>query len=97
MKRWQFWLGALLSLVCISLALSQVEDWSRFWRALVEAHYLYLVPVIASYFLIMFLRAVRWQYIMNQAGRAGLRNAWVSIINGSTARKAATRNHHSSS
>lgn len=80
MKRWQFWLGVLIGLVCIVLALSQIEDWNQFGRAFIEARYIYFIPVIAIYFFIMFMRSVRWQYIMNQGGSVGLRNTWISIL-----------------
>lgn len=80
MKRWQLWLGVAISIGFIGWALSRVEDWGRFGRSFAEADYLYIFPTIGAYFLIMFLRAVRWRYILNQCGHAGLRNVWNAIL-----------------
>lgn len=80
MKRWQLWLGIVISLGCIAYVVLRIDNWDQFGRAFVEARYIYLIPIIASYFLIMFLRAVRWRYILNHCGHASLRNSFTSIL-----------------
>ena len=80
MKRWQFLLGVAISVVCIAFALHQVKDWAQFGKSFRDADYLYIVPTIAAYFLILFIRAIRWRYILNQCGRVGLRNTWNAIL-----------------
>jgi hypothetical protein len=80
MKRWHFWLGVAISAACIAFALKQVDDWGQFGRSFRDADYLYIVPTIAAYFLILFIRAIRWRYILNQCGRVSLRNTWNAIL-----------------
>ncbi len=63
MKRWQFWLGAAISLLFLYLALRglHLED---VWGALQEANYWWLLPGIAVYFLGVWARAWRWHYLL---------------------------------
>ena len=49
MKKWQFWLGVLISIVFIWLALRGLRL-DEFWGAVKQANYFWLVPGIAVYF-----------------------------------------------
>lgn len=80
MKRWQVWLGLLLGSACIVYIVLTIENPGDFIHALEKIRFFYLVPIIALYFLLMFLRSLRWQFIMNQSGRVSLRNAWNAIL-----------------
>ncbi len=80
MKRWHFWFGVFISLAFIGLALMQIEDWNKFSDAFKDAGHLYLVPIIASYFLVIFLRAVRWRYILNQTGKVSLKRSFTAML-----------------
>jgi len=80
MKRWHFWFGVFISLAFIGLALMQIEDWNKFSHAFKDAGHLYLVPIIASYFLVIFLRAVRWRYILNQTGKVSLKRSFTAML-----------------
>jgi hypothetical protein len=63
MKKWQFWLGVLISIVFIWLALRglHLED---FWDAVKQANYIWLLPGIAVYFVGVWVRAWRWHYLL---------------------------------
>ena len=63
MKKWQFWLGVLISIVFIWLALRglRLED---FWDAVKQANYIWLLPGIAVYFVGVWVRAWRWHYLL---------------------------------
>ena len=63
MKRWQFWLGVLISLVFIWLALRGLAL-NQFWSAVQSANYLWLLPGIAVYFVAVWARAWRWHYLL---------------------------------
>ena len=81
MKRWQFWVGVLIGAACVGWAVSQVEDWGEFRQALQhQANWVYVIPIIAGYFAVMFLRAVRWRFILSQCGRASLSSTWTSTL-----------------
>ena len=80
MKKWQLWLGVVIGALCIFIALSRIEDWGKFADAFLSVKYIYLVPIIASNFLVMLIRAIRWQYILKQIGHAKFGSVWSSIM-----------------
>ena len=63
MKRWQLWLGLLISCVFLYLALRglRLQD---VWDALKGAKYIWLIPGVIVYFLGVAVRAWRWQYLL---------------------------------
>lgn len=63
MKKWQFWLGVLISVGFTYWVLSKVE-WGDFWGAIRVANYWWLLPGIAVYFVGVWVRAWRWHYLL---------------------------------
>jgi glycosyltransferase 2 family protein len=63
MKKWQFWLGALISIVFIWLALRGLRL-EEFWDSVKGANYIWLLPGISVYFVGVWVRAWRWHYLL---------------------------------
>ncbi len=63
LKRWQLWLGVLISALFLWLALRGLEL-KDVWLALQSAKYGWLIPGIAIYFLGVWARAWRWHYLL---------------------------------
>jgi hypothetical protein len=63
MKKWQVWLGILISIVFIWLALRGLQL-DQFWTAVQSANYWWLLPGIAVYFVAVWARAWRWHYLL---------------------------------
>ncbi len=63
MKKWQFWLGVLISAVFLYWAFQRVH-WGDFLLALRDANYWWLVPGILVYFGAVWIRAWRWHYLL---------------------------------
>lgn len=63
LKRWQFWVGLIVSAIFIGIALSGLEL-SRVWDALRRADYIWLLPGLALYFLAVLARTWRWHYLL---------------------------------
>src|SRR5215510_8093024 len=63
MKKWQFWFGALISIVFIWLAVHGLKL-SEFWEAVKQANYWWLLPGIGVYFVGVWVRAWRWHYLL---------------------------------
>jgi hypothetical protein len=80
MKSWQFWIGVLVSAFFIWFALSKIEDWGQFKESFLDADYIYIAPIVLSYFLAMLLRSWRWKYILDQSGKAGLGDVFAAIL-----------------
>jgi hypothetical protein len=65
MKRWQFWLGVLISLVFLAWVLKDLlPHMQDFWNALLTANYWWIIPGVAVYFLGVWARAWRWHYLL---------------------------------
>lgn len=62
-KRWQFWLGLVISALFLYLALKglHLED---LWASLLGARYFWLLPGVAVYFIGVWVRAWRWHYLL---------------------------------
>ena len=63
MKKWQIWLGILISVVFIWLALRGLRL-DQFWGVVQGANYWWLLPGIAVFFVGMWVRAWRWHYLL---------------------------------
>lgn len=63
LKKWQFWVGILISVVFLYLSLRGLHL-GETWEALKSAHFLWLIPGIAVYFLGVWARAWRWHYLL---------------------------------
>jgi glycosyltransferase 2 family protein len=63
MKKWQFWIGVLISIVFIWFSLRGL-GLNQFWDAVKQANYWWLIPGIAVYFVGVWVRAWRWHYLL---------------------------------
>ncbi len=63
MRRWQFWLGVLISALLMWLALRGLRL-GDVWQALKGANYWWLLPGVGVYFLAVWARAWRWHYLL---------------------------------
>lgn len=64
MRSWKFWLGLLVSVIFIALAIPGL-NLSHFWQTLREANYWWILPGVAVYFVGVFLRTQRWRSMLN--------------------------------
>lgn len=63
MKKWQFWVGVLISAVFLYFVVRKLE-WGDFWLALQSANYWWILPGVAVYFIAVWARAWRWHYLL---------------------------------
>lgn len=62
-KRWQLWLGLVISAVFLYLALRKL-DLPQVWYYVAHARYWWLVPGVAIYFFGVWARTWRWHYML---------------------------------
>ncbi len=63
LKRWQFWLGLMISAVFLYLALRGL-NMGEVWFHMRTARYWWLVPGVAIYFFGVWARTWRWHYML---------------------------------
>jgi uncharacterized protein (TIRG00374 family) len=63
MKRWQLWVGIIISAVLLYLALRGLKL-SEVWESIKTARYIWLLPGIAIYFMGVWVRSWRWHYML---------------------------------
>jgi uncharacterized protein (TIRG00374 family) len=63
MKRWQFWLGLLISAIFLYFSLRGLKL-GDVWHSMQSAQYLWLLPGIAVYFVGVWVRSWRWHYML---------------------------------
>ena len=81
MKRWQFWLGILVSVFFLVLALRGL-DLERFWSDLQGASYGWLIPGVLIYFGAVWARTWRWHYMLRALKPVPLRRLFPMITIG---------------
>lgn len=63
MKRWQLWLGIVISVFFLWLVLRDL-DFVSFWAQVKGANYWWLLPSVGVYMLAVWVRAWRWHYLL---------------------------------
>jgi len=63
MKKWQLWLGVLISALFLWLALRGLHL-GDFWSVVAAANYWWILPGVAVYFVGVWARAWRWHYLL---------------------------------
>ena len=62
MKQWRFWLGILISLVCLTLVLWRI-DYREVLNALAQANYAWLIPAALPFAATIACKVLRWQLL----------------------------------
>jgi hypothetical protein len=68
MKKWQFWVGVLVSAVFLYFALRGMKL-GDFWQVIQNANYWWILPGVAVYFVVVWARAWRWHYLLGPIKR----------------------------
>lgn len=63
MRRWQFWLGIIISAVFVVLALNGLKL-DQVWHNIRHANYIWLVPSVLVYFAAVLVRTWRWGFML---------------------------------
>jgi len=80
-KRWQFWLGLLVSALFLYLALRGL-DLPQVWQYMRNADYWWLLPGIAIYFFGVWARTWRWHYMLRSLKVISLRRLFPVVCIG---------------
>ncbi|MBI5565422.1 MAG: flippase-like domain-containing protein [Chloroflexi bacterium] len=81
MKRWQFWLGVVISVVLVALALRGLKL-EEVWSGLRSANYVWLAPGVAVYFVGVAVRTWRWHYLLKPLKEVSVRHLFPVVVIG---------------
>lgn len=81
MKKWQLWLGVLVSAVFLWWALRGLKL-GDVWASIQGANYLWLIPSVAVYFLAVWARTWRWDYMLRPFKHIPVRRLFPIVVIG---------------
>jgi uncharacterized protein (TIRG00374 family) len=81
MKRALFWLGMLISVVFLYIALSKLRL-GDVWGTLKTAHFLWLIPGVLVYFVAVWARTWRWHYLLRPIKKIPTMKMWPVVAIG---------------
>ena len=81
MKRWQSWLGLAISVLFIWLALRGLKL-GEVWENMRTANYIWLIPSVAVYFVAVWARTWRWDYMLRPLKHIPLRRLFPVVVIG---------------
>ena len=81
LRSWKFWLGVVVSLVFLTLALRGL-DLAGFWETVRHANYWWLIPGVAVYFGAVWARTWRWYYMLRHIKHVPLARLFPIVVIG---------------
>ncbi|MCO5184104.1 MAG: flippase-like domain-containing protein [Anaerolineae bacterium] len=81
MKKWQFWLGFGVSAVFLWMALRGL-DLSAVFVYIREGNYLWLIPSVTVYFIAVWVRTWRWDYMLRPLKKIPVRRLFPVVVIG---------------
>ncbi len=77
----KLFIGILVSLVFLYLAFRKV-DYTQLWQALKDANYWFIIPNVILGIFTMWMRALRWKYMVDPIKKVGLSRLFSSVMIG---------------
>ncbi|MCP4428112.1 MAG: flippase-like domain-containing protein [Chloroflexi bacterium] len=81
MKRWQLWIGVIISAVFLWWALRGLKL-SEVWADMRAANYIWLIPSVAVYFVAVWARTWRWDYMLRPLKHIPLKRLFPVVVIG---------------
>lgn len=81
MKRWQLWLGLAISAFFVWLALRGLEI-TEVWNNVRSANYWWLIPGVGAYFIGVWARTWRWDYMLRPLKRIAVTDLFPVVVIG---------------
>jgi len=81
LKRWQFWVGLLISAFFLYIALRD-RKLGEVWETMKTAKYLWLIPGVGVYFVGVWVRTWRWHYMLRPLKKIPVRTMFPIVCIG---------------
>ena len=80
-NNWRLWVGLGVSALFIGFLLLSI-DGEKLWSVMREADYRYAVPAAVIYFIAVFFRSARWQYVLSPLRALPIRRLYPVVVIG---------------
>ena len=80
-KRWKLWLGLLVSVIFMWIALQGLKL-DEVWGYMVSANYVWIIPGVLVYFLAVVARTWRWDYMLRPLKHVSLMRLFPVVVIG---------------
>lgn len=81
LKRWRFWVGAVISALFVIIALRGLEL-RQVWHDIQAANYWWIFPGVGAYFIGVWARTWRWHYLLRPIKPISLSTMWPIVVIG---------------
>ena len=81
MKRWQLYLGIGISVIFVWMALNGL-DLKGVWEVIKSANYIWLLPSVGVYFIGVWVRTWRWDYLLRPLKKIPVKNLFPVVVIG---------------
>jgi len=81
LKRWRFWVGAVISALFVVIALRGL-DLRQVWLDMQAANYWWILPGVVAYFIGVWARTWRWHYLLRPIKPISLKTMWPIVVIG---------------
>ncbi|NTW04171.1 MAG: flippase-like domain-containing protein, partial [Oscillochloris sp.] len=81
MRSWKFWVGLLISVLFLGVALQGI-DLGNFWHTLRHAQYSWLIPGIGVYCVVVWIRTWRWHAMLGHIKPISTRRLFPVVVIG---------------
>ena len=81
MRKWQFWLGIIISTVFVVMALRGLRL-DQVWHNIRHANFAWLIPSVLVYFLAVLVRTWRWSFMLRPLKRVSVPRLFPVVVIG---------------
>ena len=81
LKNWKFWLGAIVSVLFLTIALRGL-DLAQVWVYMKSANYSWIIPGVGVYFIGVWVRTWRWHYLLRSIKFISTKDLWTTVVIG---------------
>ena len=81
MKRTRIWIGVIISIVCVYIALRGLHV-DEFWQVVQSVNYWWILPAVGVYTIAVWIRTWRWRAMLRPLADVPMRRLWPVVVIG---------------
>ncbi len=81
MKRTRIWIGVIISIICVYIALRGLHV-DEFWQIVQSVNYWWILPAVGVYTIAVWIRTWRWRAMLRPLADVPMRRLWPVVVIG---------------